>query len=218
MSSQKGKTETLQIYARVRGLMPWEPNKVSLNISGNSLQNKAGSIVNSYDFKKVFKPEATNEQCFNVIALPMISNVLKGFNAVLIAYGQTGSGKTYSMLGKPKLGIVGILPRMLEYMTKQKTVQQVELSAVEAFGHHVAKIFLFDLFDEHNQIKDWSLKKGLTTLEMARATKVKISDAASAHDKIIYAHAASHCAPTGIHIAICKIFATLKTHRKESRK
>merc|ERR1712154_481488 len=127
----------------------------------------------------------------------MGGNVMKGYNAVLIAYGQTGSGKTYSMLGKPKLGIVGMLPRMLEYMIKQKTVKRVELSAVEAFGHHVAKIFLFDLYDGKNQVKDLPLKKGITTLEMAKANSVDIKDAGDAHDKIIYAHAASHFAPTG---------------------
>jgi len=193
----KRNKDSLQIYARVRGLMPWEPKKVSLKVVGNTVQNKAGKIINSYDFKMVFKPESTNEQAFKVIAMPMISNVLKGFNAVLIAYGQTGSGKTYSMLGKPKLNIVGILPRMLEYMVRQKGVSKVELSAVEAFGHHVAKIFLFDLFEDHNQVKDWSLKKGVTTLEMAKANKVVIADAQQAHDKIIYAHAGSHFAPTG---------------------
>merc|ERR1712154_484488 len=44
---------------------------------------------------------------------------------------------------------------------------------------------------------DWSLKKGITTLEMAKANSVDIKDAGDAHDKIIYAHAASHFAPTG---------------------
>ena len=145
--------ESLQIYARVRGLMPWEPKRISLKVLGNSVQNKTGKIINSYDFKKVFKPQSTNEQCFKVIAMPMISNVLKGFNAVLIAYGQTGSGKTYSMLGKPKLNIVGLLPRMLEAMVKTPSVEKVELSAVEAHGFHVAKIFLYDLFEEHNQVR-----------------------------------------------------------------
>mmetsp|Transcript_26625 Transcript_26625/g.43582 ORF Transcript_26625/g.43582 Transcript_26625/m.43582 type:complete len:663 (+) Transcript_26625:138-2126(+) len=196
MANKRDK-DSLQIFARVRGLMPWEPKKVSLKVVGSTVQNKAGKVINSYDFKRVFKPESTNEQCFKTIALPMISNVLKGFNAVLIAYGQTGSGKTYSMLGKPKLGIVGMLPRMLEYMVKQKQVQKVELAAVEAFGHHVAKVFLFDLYDPDNQVADWSLKKGDTGLDMHKARSVNIADAQDAHDKIIYAHAASHFAPTG---------------------
>merc|ERR1719295_882747 len=192
-----GKETSLQIYARVRGLMPWEPKKISLKIAGNTVQNKAGKIVNEYDFKAVFKPNATNEQCFQVVAMPMIQNVLKGFNAILIAYGQTGSGKTYSMLGKPKLNIVGILPKTLAYLFQLSNVSKLELSGVEAFGHHVAKIFLFDLLDERNQVKPWDKKFGVTSLDPKNANKVTIADAQDAHDKIVYAHSGSHFAPTG---------------------
>merc|ERR1719295_1944365 len=192
-----GKETSLQIYARVRGLMPWEPKKISLKIAGNTVQNKAGKIVNEYDFKAVFKPNATNEQCFQVVAMPMIQNVLKGFNAILIAYGQTGSGKTYSMLGKPKLNIVGILPKTLAYLFQLSNVFKLELSGVEAFGHHVAKIFLFDLLDERNQVKPWDKKFGVTSLDPKNANKVTIADAQDAHDKIVYAHSGSHFAPTG---------------------
>merc|ERR1719295_1407592 len=192
-----GKETSLQIYARVRGLMPWEPKKISLKITGNTVQNKAGKIVNEYDFKAVFKPNATNEQCFQVVAMPMIQNVLKGFNAILIAYGQTGSGKTYSMLGKPKLNIVGILPKTLAYLFQLSNVFKLELSGVEAFGHHVAKIFLFDLLDERNQVKPWDKKFGVTSLDPKNANKVTIADAQDAHDKIVYAHSGSHFAPTG---------------------
>ena len=198
MPKKKESEETsLQIYARVRGLMPWEPKKVSLKVAGKTIQNKAGKVVNEYDFKAVFKPNSTNEQCFQTICMPMIQNVLKGFNAVLIAYGQTGSGKTFSMLGKPKLNIVGVLPMTLAYFINQKNVTKLELSAVEAFGHHVAKIYLFDLFNEKSRPKEWDSKQGVTSLDSKKAIKVQIKDAQDAHDKIIFAHAASHFAPTG---------------------
>eukprot|EP01084_Bolivina_argentea_P309387 535143_1 len=191
------KETSLQIYARVRGLMPWEPKKVSLKVVGKTVQNKSGKVVNEYDFKAVFKPNSTNLQCWQIIAMPMIQNVLKGFNAILIAYGQTGAGKTFSMLGKPKLNIVGILPMTLAYLCQQPNVQKLQLSAVEAFGHHVAKIFLFDLFNPANQVKAWEKKTGITTIDPKKATKVTINNADDAHDRIIYAHAGSHFAPTG---------------------
>jgi len=168
-----------------------------LAIVGNKVQNKAGKIINEYDFERVFKPTQENEEVFKVVVLPMISNVLKGYNAVLIAYGQTGSGKTFSMLGKPKINIVGLLPMMLEHLVRQSSVTKVELSAVEAFGHHVARIELFDLYDPINQTQVWSDKIGDTSLDMDKALTVPISDANDAHAKIVYAHAASHFAPTG---------------------
>jgi len=191
-------TVNTKIYARVRGLMPWEPKKVSLAVmSGATIQNRVGHITNEYNFGRVFKPNSSNEEVFKVIVMPLISNVLKGYNAILIAYGQTGSGKTYSMLGKPKLDIVGLLPRMLAYMVDQKSVAKVELAAVEAFGHHVAKIELYDLYDPENQTPIWQEKLGNSSLDMHAARVVAITDVLDAHKKIVYAHAASHFAPTG---------------------
>ena len=67
------------------------------------------------------------------------------------------------MLGKPRLGVVGLLPMLLEFFIKQKSVVDVQLSGVEAFGHHVAKITLYDLFDERNQTPDWTQKLGKKT-------------------------------------------------------
>src|SRR5690606_31992314 len=90
---EETKEVSTKIYARVRGLMPWEPSKVSLVVEGlYKVRNKSGKIVNEYDFARVFKPNSTNEECFKVIVMPLISNVLRGYNAVLIAYGQTGAG------------------------------------------------------------------------------------------------------------------------------
>lgn len=37
---------------------------------------------------------------FNAVAgLPMVDNVVAGYNSSIFAYGQTGAGKTYTMLG-----------------------------------------------------------------------------------------------------------------------
>ena len=127
----------------------------------------------------------------------MISNVLKGFNAVLIAYGQTGSGKTFTMLGKPNLGVVGLLPMTLKEFVNTKTCHKLELSAVEAFGHHVAKIELYDLYLPHNQTPTWAEKKGNTGQEMHKAIRKEVKNMDEAYTLIRYAHAASHFAPTG---------------------
>ncbi len=134
--------------------------------------------------------------------MPMIDNVLQGFNPVLIAYGQTGSGKTFTMLGKPKLGVIGLLPQTLDEFVQKQSVYKLELSAVEAFGHHVAKIELFDLYLPHNQTPVWSDKKGDTGQEMHKAIRKQVPDVDSAYRLIRYAHAASHFAPTGIYIYI----------------
>jgi hypothetical protein len=202
MSGKKKKKKTssqnVKIYARVRSLMPWEPRQVSLRVLGsNRIRNKTVKTENEYSFTKVFGTDIQNPYIFKVIVQPMIDNVLKGFNAVLIAYGQTGSGKTFSMLGKPNLGVIGLLPMMLQTIVETPTVFKLELSAVEAFGHHVARIELFDLYQPHNQVPRWNEKKGNTSQEMDRAVKKEIKDLDQAYEMIKYAHAASHFAPTG---------------------
>ena len=79
-----------------------------------------------YDF--VFEPGATQDQVYDRIARPVISDVLRGFNGTIFAYGQTGTGKTYTM------GILefvdnenaGIIPRALFQVftyVKQKQAQ-----------------------------------------------------------------------------------------------
>lgn len=36
---------------------------------------------------------------YDKIARPVVSDVLEGFNGVIMAYGQTGSGKTHTIFG-----------------------------------------------------------------------------------------------------------------------
>eukprot|EP01084_Bolivina_argentea_P265680 450441_1 len=198
MPKKKKKGDSVKIYARVRSLMPWEPRKTSLQVvPGQKLRNKTEKHTNEYQFSKVFGIDINNQEIYQDMVIPMIDNVLQGFNAVLIAYGQTGSGKTFTMLGKPKLGVIGLLPHTLHEFIKTSTVYKLELSAVEAFGHHVAKIELYDLYFPHNQTPVWNDKKGDTGQEMSKAIRKEVEDEDAAYRLIRYAHAASHFAPTG---------------------
>eukprot|EP00494_Astrolonche_serrata_P024351 UN24609 len=79
----------------------------------------------------------------------------------------------------------------------QKNVKEVKLSAVEGFGHHVAKIGLYDLFNKDNQTLDWSKKVSNSMLDPTRTTKKTIETKADAEKYVIEAHHASHFAPTG---------------------
>merc|ERR1712060_160293 len=127
--------------------------------------------------------------------MPMANQVLDGFNAVLIAYGQTGSGKTHSLLGKPKRKVLGILPMVMEFFLKKNVT--VTLGAVEAFGHHVNKIELFDLFNENSQSRSWGEKGSKTSLGENEMVWVTPNDAAHAAELVATAQKASHFAPTG---------------------
>ena len=68
----------------------------------------------SYAFDDVFDEFDRNSVVFERTVLPMLSNVLNGYNCTVFAYGMTGAGKTHTMLGdlysnSGELGIVALV-------------------------------------------------------------------------------------------------------------
>ncbi|CUI14120.1 kinesin-like protein, putative [Bodo saltans] len=64
-------------------------------------------------------PFIDQQNVFLSLGLPVVQNVLEGFNSSLFAYGQTGSGKTYSMLGFT--GDEGLTPRVSQHLFENLT-------------------------------------------------------------------------------------------------
>ena len=90
---------SINIYARLRKIMPWEGDILSCAFEGqNKVINKNGKRKNSYKFSKVFNPNHTNIQVFNDSVKPMLNHVLNGFNAIFMAYGQTGNNIIYTYI------------------------------------------------------------------------------------------------------------------------
>ncbi|KAI9026205.1 kinesin heavy chain, partial [Hyaloraphidium curvatum] len=64
---------------------------------------------------------AKQEDVFAFSALPIVEDVMKGYNGTIFAYGQTGSGKTHTMMG-PDIDdstLKGIIPRLVEAIFSQ---------------------------------------------------------------------------------------------------
>ncbi len=56
---------------------------------------------------------------YNENALPIVQNVLEGYNGTIFAYGQTGTGKTHTITGEENDPIErGIMPRTFEDIFK----------------------------------------------------------------------------------------------------
>lgn len=68
-----------------------------------------------FAFERVFGPESTQQEVYDVAARPIIDAVVDGFNGTVFAYGQTASGKTYTMQGDDADDVEkqGIIPRMV---------------------------------------------------------------------------------------------------------
>lgn len=52
--------------------------------------------------KQVFGPSAQQKDLYDQAIVPIVHEVLEGFNCTIFAYGQTGTGKTYTMEGDSK--------------------------------------------------------------------------------------------------------------------
>ena len=69
----------------------------------------------TYNFDRVFPDDTTQAQVYEHAALPIVKDVLMGFNGTMFAYGQTSSGKTHTMEGvlhDPKMQ--GVIPRIVD--------------------------------------------------------------------------------------------------------
>ncbi|XP_053129055.1 kinesin-like protein KIF23 isoform X2 [Hemicordylus capensis] len=65
-----------------------------------------------YSFKEVFGTNVAQRRVFDVVAKPLLEDLIHGRNGLLFTYGVTGSGKTHTMTGSPGDG--GLLPRCLD--------------------------------------------------------------------------------------------------------
>ncbi|NXX18554.1 KIF23 protein, partial [Podargus strigoides] len=87
-----------------------------------------------YSFKEVFGTHVVQKKLFDVVAKPLVEDLIHGKNGLLFTYGVTGSGKTHTMTGSPGDG--GLLPRCLDMI----------FNSIEPFQ---AKRFVFKLDDKN---------------------------------------------------------------------
>lgn len=68
---------------------------VSQTIPGRKIE----SYSKTFTFDGVCNQYTTQQELFNTYIIPIVDEVLQGFNCTIFAYGQTGTGKTYTMEG-----------------------------------------------------------------------------------------------------------------------
>ncbi|ERN10743.1 kinesin-like protein KIN-5C [Amborella trichopoda] len=104
-------------------------------------QNIAGKQIDRiFTFDKVFGPSAHQSDLYEQAVVPIVNEVLEGFNCTIFAYGQTGTGKTYTMEGdskKSKNGELppgaGVIPRAVKQIFDTLEGQNAEYSVKVTF-------------------------------------------------------------------------------------
>eukprot|EP00178_Gracilaria_changii_P021199 TRINITY_DN63097_c0_g1_i1.p1 TRINITY_DN63097_c0_g1~~TRINITY_DN63097_c0_g1_i1.p1 ORF type:complete len:753 (+),score=127.07 TRINITY_DN63097_c0_g1_i1:2281-4539(+) len=117
----------IQVILRIRPLRPSETNEPTcvlpfkagtkvLRIRPNIKANHQASVKNAgyaaFKFSEIFDENCGQEHVFENTALPLVTDLFRGNNAVVLAYGVTCSGKTWTIQGDDTHP--GILPRALD--------------------------------------------------------------------------------------------------------
>ncbi|KAA8516739.1 hypothetical protein F0562_017063 [Nyssa sinensis] len=107
-------------------------------------QNIAGKHIDRvFTFDKVFGPSAQQKDLYEQAVIPIVNEVLEGFNCTIFAYGQTGTGKTYTMEGECKRSKsgpngelppgAGVIPRAVKQIFDTLEGQNAEYSVKVTF-------------------------------------------------------------------------------------
>lgn len=113
-------------------------------------QSIAGKHIDRvFTFDKVFGPSAQQRDLYDQAVIPIVNEVLEGFNCTIFAYGQTGTGKTYTMEGeckRTKSGPNGELPP--EAGVIPRAVKQIFDTLESQNAEYSVKVTFIELYNE----------------------------------------------------------------------
>ncbi|CAA0822513.1 Probable 125 kDa kinesin-related protein [Striga hermonthica] len=157
-SREKEKGVNVQVLLRCRPFSEDElrnnaPQVVTCNDFHREVsvtQNIAGKHIDRvFTFDKVFGPSAQQRDLYEQAVIPIVNEVLEGFNCTIFAYGQTGTGKTYTMEGeckRSKSGPNGELPP--EAGVIPRAVKQIFDTLESQNAEYSVKVTFLELYNE----------------------------------------------------------------------
>jgi len=136
--------------------------------------------VSTFRFDEVFGTQATQVNVYEASVLPLVKNVIEGYNCSALMYGQTGSGKTHTMLGPPNMAFDntdsrGIIPRALCDIFSEidagagADACEVSVSFLEVYQEKVYDLLNPQYFERER--RDGTIEKRRVDLRMREATK-----------------------------------------------
>ncbi|KAJ8025345.1 Kinesin-like protein KIF11 [Holothuria leucospilota] len=148
----------IQVVLRCRPLNEAERKHGSYRIVDTNMPKKEVTVElekhqkKTYTFDKVFGPKAKQIELYKSVVVPILDEVLMGYNCTVFAYGQTGTGKTFTMEGErtpdenlswEEDPLAGIIPRAMHQIFEKLREQNVEFSVRVSF----LELYNEELFD-----------------------------------------------------------------------
>eukprot|EP00058_Branchiostoma_floridae_P022803 XP_002608293.1 hypothetical protein BRAFLDRAFT_125092 [Branchiostoma floridae] len=154
----------IQVMVRVRPLNQSEKSKGSHSIIDVKNHREVsvatkepgfgGHSTKKFSFDRAFNPNSKQVDVYKEVVMPLLDEVLEGYNCTVFAYGQTGSGKTYTMEGErspdPSIAwdkdpLAGVIPRTLHQIFDKLSGQAVDEFSVKVSFIELYNEELFDL-------------------------------------------------------------------------
>ncbi|XP_072974724.1 kinesin-like protein KIN-5A [Typha angustifolia] len=140
----------------------------------SAIQNIANKQIDrTFVFDKVFGPKSQQKDVFEHAVVPIVNEVLEGYNCTIFAYGQTGTGKTYTMEGgggkKTKNGELpidaGVIPRsvrrIFDILEAQSAEYSMKVTFLELYNEEITDL----LAPEESKFSDDKSKKPIALME-----------------------------------------------------
>ncbi|GER43414.1 kinesin family protein [Striga asiatica] len=185
-SREKEKGVNVQVLLRCRPFSEEElrnnaPQVVTCNEFHREVsvaQNIAGKHFDRvFTFDKVFGPSAQQRDLYEQAVIPIVNEVLEGFNCTIFAYGQTGTGKTYTMEGECKRSKsgpngelpseAGVIPRavkqIFDTLEGQNAEYSVKVTFLELYNEEITDLLAPD--DISKVVQEDKQKKQLPLME-----------------------------------------------------
>ncbi|CAN6559692.1 unnamed protein product [Malus baccata var. baccata] len=178
---EKEKGVNVQVLVRCRPLSEDEmrvhtPVVISCNESRRevaAIQNIANKQIDrTFAFDKVFGPASQQKELYDQAVVPIVNEVLEGYNCTIFAYGQTGTGKTYTMEGgaRKKNGEfpsdAGVIPRavkqIFDILEAQVAEYSMKVTFLELYNEEISDLLAPD---ENMKFVDDKSKKPIALME-----------------------------------------------------
>ncbi|KAL3646890.1 Kinesin-like protein KIN-5C [Castilleja foliolosa] len=151
---EKEKGVNVQVLLRCRPFSEEElrnnaPQVLTCNEYHREVSVAHKHIDRVFTFDKVFGPNAQQRDLYEQAVIPIVNEVLEGFNCTIFAYGQTGTGKTYTMEGeckRAKSGPNGELPP--EAGVIPRAVKQIFDTLESQNAEYSVKVTFLELYNE----------------------------------------------------------------------
>ncbi|BFZ01884.1 hypothetical protein BsWGS_04923 [Bradybaena similaris] len=195
----KEKNQNIQVAVRCRPINGIEKKQGSCSIlkcdkakREVTVKERAGihPYTKTYNFDHVFPPDCQQIDVYKAVVMPVVEEVLMGYNCTIFAYGQTGTGKTFTMEGDRSPGanitweddpLSGIIPRTLhqifEDLQKQQEIEfSVRVSFLELYNEELFDLLGSSIDPLKLRIYEDNVKKGSVIISGLEEVVVRNKD------------------------------------------